>query len=109
MIATSGVMSNIPSGGMTRRSGAITGSVFLELEITSDVDFDNSYSVQLIATDLDKTNHHVQSKLSVDIWGPIDFDFTFNWDRIENPALDRNGVRPESNDLRISAGFGIDF
>ncbi len=88
---------------------AIVGSVSLDLEITSDVDFDNSYSVQLVATDLDKTNHHLESRLSVDIWGALDFDVTFNWDRIENPVSDKNGVRPQSDDLRISVGFGIDF
>ena len=65
--------------------------------------------MQLVATDLDKTNHHLESRLSVDIWGALDFDVTFNWDRIENPVADENGVRPQSDDLRISVGFGIDF
>jgi hypothetical protein len=81
----------------------------LELEITKDLDWDSSYAVQLVVTDLDKTNHHAESKLSFDVWGPVDFDLTFIWDRIENPETESDGSTPKRDDFRMTVGLAIDF
>jgi hypothetical protein len=79
----------------------------LELEITKDLDWDSSYAVQLVVTDLDKTNHHAESKLSFDVWGPVDFDLTFIWDRIENPETESDGSTPKRDDFRMTVGLAI--
>lgn len=88
---------------------AVVGSTTLEIDITPDIDLNTTYTVQLIATDLDKTNHHLETEVSNDIWGPVDLDITFIWDRIEQPVADDEGVRPKSDDFRILVGLSVDF
>jgi putative salt-induced outer membrane protein YdiY len=83
--------------------------VDLDFELPGGTELDNSYKVQYVVTDFDKTSHHFESTLSVDIWGPLDLDFTFMLDRIERPEKDDDGKRPDSNDISIMAGLSIDF
>jgi len=73
------------------------------------VEWDNSYRVQIVATDLDKTNHHAESILSFDIWGPLELDLTFIFDRVEKPEANADAEIPKSNDYRLTMGLGIDF
>jgi YD repeat-containing protein len=81
----------------------------LDFDLPRDVEFENSYRLQLVATDLDKTNHHAESVLSFEIWDPIDLDITFIWDRVEKPVSDDNGDTPKSNDYRLLVGLSIEF
>jgi len=86
-----------------------TVGVELDFDLPGGTELDNSYRVQVVATDLDKTSHHFESILSVDIWGPLDLDLTFILDRIEKPATDGDGNRPDENDISIMAGLSIEF
>lgn len=88
---------------------AILVGTRLELDPVSDVDWDTDYSLQAVPTDPDKTNHHLISVISVDVWGPIDFDLSFGWDRIEGPVTDDSGDTPKKNDFRLTAGLAIDL
>jgi hypothetical protein len=81
----------------------------VELDPWSDVDWDTTYDLSLVVTDLDKTNHHLLSVFSFDVWGPIDLDVSFAWDRIEGPIRDDDGQLPERNDFRTTVGLGIDL
>jgi hypothetical protein len=87
----------------------VSFSTSLDFDLPRGIEWDNLYKLNLVVTDLDKTNHHAESVLSFDIWGPLDCELPLIFDRIESPVLDSNGVRPESNDLRLLAGLGIDF
>ncbi|EAR22441.1 hypothetical protein NB231_11914 [Nitrococcus mobilis Nb-231] len=81
-----------------------------EFDFDFDVfDWDNLYRIQIVATDLGMTSHHFESVVSFDIWGPIDFDVAFIWDRIMRPEPDSDGVRPKSDDTRLSVGLGLDL
>ena len=60
-------------------------------------------------TDIDKTNHHFEAEFSNDIWGPVELDVTFIWDRIEKPVADDEGDRPKSDAFRLMVGFSADF
>ena len=51
----------------------------------------------------------LESVLSFDIWGPLDLKLSLIFDRIDEPVTNADGVRPESNDLRLSAGLGLSF
>ena len=81
----------------------------LDLDLPRDVELENSYRLQLVVTDLDKTNHHAESVLSFEIWDPIDLDVTFIFDRVEKPISDDNGDTPKSNDYRLLVGLSIEF
>jgi putative salt-induced outer membrane protein YdiY len=95
--------------GDTSSDAAATLGVDLDFDLPGGTELDNSYKGQYVVTDFDKTSHHFESTLSVDIWGPLDLDLTFMLDRIERPDKDSNGDRPDSNDISIMAGFSIDF
>ncbi len=88
-------------------AGAFAAS--LDFDLPGGTELDTSYRVQVVATDMDKTSHHFESTLSVDIWGPLDLDMTFMLDRIEKPEQDDDGIRPDSNDITIMAGFSIEL
>lgn len=72
-------------------------------------DWDNLYRVQIVPTDPGRTSQHFESVFSLDIWGPLDLDVSFIWDRIADPEPDANGVQPESDDVRLSVGLGLDL
>jgi len=100
---------SVSEGPRTRQDAAVLASSAFELEVSSDVDFDTEYRIQVVATNPGLTTQHLLSTLSVDIWGPIDLDVSFTWDRVERPVTDSSGVTPESDDFRLSVGLGIEF
>jgi len=94
--------------GETSHDFAGTFGSELNFDLPRGLELDNSYSLQLVATDLAKTSHHFESVLSLDVWGPLDLDLTFILDRIERPEKDGDD-RPDSNDVSIMAGFSLEF
>jgi hypothetical protein len=89
-------------------AAALVG-IGLDFDLPAGTEFDNTYRVQVVATDPDKTSHHIESILSFDIWGPLDLDLTFILDRIEKPETEDDGTEPDANDISIMAGFSIEF
>jgi hypothetical protein len=81
----------------------------LDIDLPKRFEWDSSYQIQLIATDIGKTNQHVSSTFSFDLWGPLDLDVTFQWDWVNEPTADAAGNVPEQSDFRISVGFGLDL
>ena len=76
----------------------------LDFDFPRGIELDNTYSLRVVTTDLDQTNHHFESVLSFDVWGPLEFDLSFTLDRIESPE---GGA--DSNDIYMMAGLSIDF
>lgn len=81
----------------------------IDFDLRYGIEWDNLYVLQIVATDTDKTNHHAESALSFDVWGPLEFEIAFIFDRIEMPVPSASGNRPLSNDYRLTAGLGFDF
>ena len=80
-----------------------------ELDITSDIDWDTSYQLVAVVTDWDRTSQHLSSVFSFEVWGPLDLDVSFVYDRIEEPAADPDGDNPESEDLQLTVGVSLEF
>jgi hypothetical protein len=97
----------------TSHDFAIVARTGLELDITNDIDLDTAYRLQLVATDFGKTSHHTESTLSFEVWGPVDFDVSFIWDRIEEPAGEEEDDgdidTPKKDDFRLLMGLTLDF
>lgn len=55
------------------------------------------------------TTHHSEATLSFDVWGPLDFDVTTVFDRVEDPKPDSFGDLPEKNDFRLVVGLSVDL
>jgi putative salt-induced outer membrane protein YdiY len=96
-------------GGIQDEDAALIFSSELSFDFPRDIDLDLSYKLQLIVTDLNKTNHNTSAVLSFEIWGPLDLDVGAYWDRIEKPQKDTDGDRPERDDLRLTVGLSLDF
>jgi putative salt-induced outer membrane protein YdiY len=88
---------------------ALLASTELNFDFTKDIEFDNSYQLQFVATNPGLTSHHLISSLSFDIWGPLELDVSLTWDRVEDPVTDAGGDQPESDDARLSVGITVDF
>jgi putative salt-induced outer membrane protein YdiY len=88
--------------------GVTLGTDFT-FEVTSDIDYDASYSVQVIDEASGGNIHHFQTGLEIDLTNDFDLDLTFYADRTENPKKDSEGQVPEKNDFRLVVGLGYDF
>jgi putative salt-induced outer membrane protein YdiY len=93
----------------TANDAGVGLALTLELDLTSDLEWDTNYKTQLVVTDFNKTSQNLVTILSVDILGPIELDTTFNWDWVNAPEPRADGTVPKSSDYRISVGFGVDF
>jgi hypothetical protein len=98
-----------PGASTTADDAAAIFHSTLELDPVKDVDWDTTYQVQLVVTDTDKTNHHLLSVISIEVWGPLDLDVSFTWDRIEGPTRDSSGELPEKDDFRLTAGLSLEL
>jgi len=101
-----------PPTPKTANDAAVIVGMTIETDPTKRIEWDTDYTVQVIATNIGRTSHHLTSLVSVELIGSLDLDVTFNWDRIEEPATIDDGVTqttPDKNDYRISVGLGFDF
>jgi hypothetical protein len=100
---------SVETGDPTDQDAVVVASTDLDFDLPRGLEWDNSYKLQLVATDLDKTNHHAESTVSFDLWGPLELDVTFTFDRVEGPVSDADGEVPESNDYRLTVGLSVEF
>lgn len=78
-------------------------------EVTSDVDFDAAYSVQMVDEASGGNIHHFQTGLEVDLANDFDLDLTFYADHTENPKPNSENIIPKKSDYRLVISFGYDF
>jgi putative salt-induced outer membrane protein YdiY len=97
------------TGDPSAQDGAAVATTELNFDLPRGLEWDNSYKLQLVVTDLGKTNHHAESTLSFDVWGPLELDLTFMFDRVEDPVSKSGGDPPESNDYRFTVGLSVEF
>ena len=100
---------SVPIGSDVANDGAVFFKTRLDFDLPRGIEWNNNYSIQIVVSDIDKTSHHAETALEFDIWGPLDFEIAFIFDRIEQPVPDAAGNVPKSNDYRLTAGLGIDF
>jgi len=98
-----------PGDSKTSDNGAITLATLLDTELNSRVDLILEYQLQLIAPDIDQTNHHSEVTFEIELTSAIDLDVNFVWDRIEDPETEADGTQPETDDFRLSVGLAIEF
>jgi putative salt-induced outer membrane protein YdiY len=100
---------SVATGDPTAHDAALVASTEVDFDLPRGIEWDNMYKLQLVVTDLDKTNHHAESTLSFDVWGPLELDVTFMFDRVEKPVPDAGGETPKSNDYRFTVGLSVEF
>lgn len=80
-----------------------------ETELSSWLDFDFDFNVQIVDKDSGSYIHRMVTTLSTDITNNLDLDITFVWDRIRDPQPASDGSVPEQDDLQLIVGISYDF
>ena len=93
----------------TADNSATVFKTSVEVELTSVLDLILDYQLQFITPDTEKTNHHAEATLKLEVTGDIDLDLTFVWDRIEDPETDSKGKQPDTDDFRLNLGLALKF
>ena len=78
-------------------------------ELTKDIDYTLDYRFLVVKPEAGRYTHHFLTSLSVDSFGPLDFDISFVWDRVQQPRPAESGAVPKKDDFRFILGLGFDF
>lgn len=78
-------------------------------EVTSHIDLEFNYDLQAPIPDTNRFNHNLFLGLAIDLPGDLDLDIALLWDRVNDPQVDGDGVRPEPDDFRTTIGVGWSF
>jgi len=93
----------------SENSFGVTLGTDFTFEVSSDIDYDASYNVQMVDEASGGNIHHFETGLEIDLTNDFDLDLTFYADRTESPKKDSEGNIPEKNDYRLVVSFGYDF
>ena len=77
-------------------------------ELSNNIDYDASYSIQMVDEAAGGNIHHFETGLEVELGSDFDLDLTFYADRTENPKADSAGEIPEKDDYRLVVSLGYD-
>ncbi|TMM43895.1 DUF481 domain-containing protein [Colwellia ponticola] len=91
------------------KSFGLTLGTNFTYEVTSDIDYDAAYSIQMVDEASGGNIHHFQTGLEVELANDFDLDLTFYADRTESPKPNSEGVIPDKSDYRLVISFGYDF
>ncbi len=98
-----------PGEPTSKESAALTFGSRFEWDITRRTDLILEYRGQYTSREIGETTHHSVSTLSIELTKRFDLDISFTWDRIAQPKVGADGVRPKPDDFRLVVGVGMDF
>jgi hypothetical protein len=67
------------------------------------------YRFLVVKPEAGRYTHHFLTSLSIDSFGPLDFDISFVWDRVQQPKAESTGIVPKKDDFRLIFGLEFDF
>lgn len=91
------------------KTGALWAGTTYKNELTKDIDYTFDYRFLVLKPESGRYTHHFLTSLSIDSLGPLDFDISFVWDRVQQPRAESSGVVPKKDDYRLIVGLGFDF
>jgi hypothetical protein len=95
---------------LEQHNASVNPAITLETDLTKRLELDASYDAQIGVPDPKRTFHHATLLFSLDAFGDVvDFTFSVQWDRNEDPKENADGVKPKKDDLRTAFGLGVDF
>jgi putative salt-induced outer membrane protein YdiY len=102
-------VSVLPGESIDNTTPAVGAGTMYDTELTSWMDFLLEYNFQVVDAESGKYTHHFITTLSNDLIGDIDLDFSFVWDRIEEPQADSEGNVPDQDDYQLIVAFSYDL
>lgn len=91
------------------KTAALWAGTTYKNELTDDIDYTFDYRFLVTKPEAGRYTHHFLTGLSIDSVGPLDFDISFVWDRVQRPRAESTGVVPKKDDYRLILGLGFDF
>jgi hypothetical protein len=80
-----------------------------ETELTSTVDFDFDYRLNIMNEVSGRYTHHMVAAFETELLKWLDFDISLVWDRTQLPQAAADGTVPLQDDFFIIFGLGLDF
>jgi len=90
-------------------TGAFLVGTTLNWEASEKVDVVFRYDITVPVPETDAFNFRADLRVEVEVYGDLDLDVGFIWDRINEPRPDAQGFVPEPDDFRVFVGLGWEF
>ena len=98
-----------PGQPTEKGTAALTFGSRFKWDITSRVKWLMQYRGQYTSREVGETTHHAVSTLSVDLNKRLTLDVSGIWDRISDPKVGADGVKPKPDDFSLVVGLGVHF
>ncbi len=102
-------VSVLPGENIKADSASLALNTYFEAEINNRVDFIFKYNIQLSSKESGGYSHDMTATFETELTGDLDFDVSFIWRRINNAAVDDQGIAPEADDLNFILGISYTY
>jgi putative salt-induced outer membrane protein YdiY len=99
----------VPGTPEDESTASIIPATTLEWDITSDIEFNLTYRIQIGVPETADTNQHLVLGFEIDLFEDFDLDLKFQWDRVGRPRRADDGTLPEKDDYRTIISFSWEF
>jgi len=101
---------NVEDGSDDRESTAafILTSDY-DVELTSRIDFILKYQAYFVNKSSGTYTHHTIATIETELINDFDLDWTFIWDRIQDPNKNSDGTLPERDDYKSIISIGYNY
>lgn len=93
----------------TQGSGALIFNTDYDVDLTTDVDFNLAYQLQLSLRDTTDSYQEFSAGFSLDFVWDLDLDVRFLWKYVGSPEPNSDGTVPLKNDFRWDFGLSWEF
>jgi len=90
-------------------TGAFIFTSKYDHELTSNIDLIMSYQAYIVNKRSGKYIHHALITIETELINDFNLDFTFIWDRVQNPVASSDGDLPKKNDYKTIFSLGYSF
>lgn len=90
-------------------TAALTFGSRFKWDITDRIKWLVQYRGQYTSREVGETTHHAVSTLSVDLNKRLMLNVSGIWDRISDPKIGADGVKPKPDDFSLVVGLGVHF
>ncbi|MFT5232727.1 MAG: hypothetical protein ACI9UK_001229 [Candidatus Krumholzibacteriia bacterium] len=81
----------------------------LETDISSHIELEVDYSLQLGIGEGTSSSHRSYILLEIDLLGDTDFTASVTWDHVTNPKTNVDGITPNKDDVTMAYGISVNF
>ena len=93
----------------TDNSFALLAGTRFKWEATSKIDLGFDFDITMPVPETDNFQFRAVAWTEIDVYGDLDLDIRFTWDRVNAPAPASDGTVPLPDDYRLYVGLGWEF